>query len=226
MSHLFPRLRLLAIAALLAPPALAGCSDDAPPDDCPVGDPSQPITIQLVQWSQGQAVDLVDGGRIDLVFPPQGGYVVLPSVRATNVDGCTVQLSASLRDTETNRILGLEQRPINLAMRPDGTAGPKQEAELSDYANVAACPNAALERDMDGTSYRLNVRITNGSRMAEQAIMVTPDCLGVADCECMCDADYVLGDDCEGGEPDGGLPDGGAPDAGAPDGGEPDSGAT
>jgi hypothetical protein len=202
-SRSFP----LSIALLLgAPLALSGCSDDAPPDDCPVGDPSQPIAIQLVQWSQGQAVDLVDGGQIGLIYPPQGGYVVLPSVRASNVDGCVVQLSASLRDTETNRILGLEQRPINLAARGDGTAGPAQEAELSDYANVSACPNAALERDMDGTSYRLNVRITDRTgRMAEQAIMVTPDCLGVADCACLCDADYVLGDSCDGEPSDGGV---------------------
>jgi hypothetical protein len=215
-ASIAPLARIAGAAGLLL--ALGGCGDDG--DGCPVGDPSQPLTIELVQWSQGQAVALVEGGTIDLIYPPQGGYVILPSVRAGNVDGCTVELNASLRDTETNRILGLEQRPINLATGADGLAGPAQEAELSDYANVASCPNAGLSRDMNGNSYRLNVRITDRTgRQAEKAIMVTPDCGGVEECDCMCDVDYVLGVDCasDGGVPDGGVPDGGGSDAGPVD---------
>jgi hypothetical protein len=213
---MFPSHALRLVAAIVAAVGfVGGCSDDAA--DCVVGDPSQPLTIELVQWSQGRAVELVDGGRIDLMVPPQGGFVILPSVRVGNLEGCAVQLTASLRDTETNRILGLEQRPINLKPRGDGTAWPAQEAELSDYANVSACPNAALERDMNGTAYRLNVRITDRSgRQAEKAIMVTPDCLGDADCECQCDADYVLGESCT---LDAGVPDGGADASESSDGG-------
>ena len=48
------------------------------------------------------AVPLADGGPLAILQPPQGGRVVFVGVRATNVDGCGLQLTGALRD-ETSR---------------------------------------------------------------------------------------------------------------------------
>ena len=196
--------------------ALAGCGDDDP--ECVlIGDSDQALEIELIyRAADGTSRPLMDGGSIDLITPPQGGKVVLPGIRARNVFACSVTLNASLRDPCNNRIIALEQRPVNLVAAGDGWAVPAQPAELSDYANVPACPTAAASRDVDDEPFLLAVRFVDGrDRVAEREITITPICaeaVSEAACRCECDHDYLLPCDADAGacpcevDSDGGVP--------------------
>jgi hypothetical protein len=194
-----PRLVLVVVALA----HLAACGDDDP--TCTfIGDPDLPLEIQVIyRAADGSSRLLVDGGTIDLVTPDQGGKVALPGVRARNVDTCSVALNAALRDPCNNRVIALEQRPVNLVAGDDGWAVPKQPGELSDYANVPACPTAAATRDVDDEPFVLEVRLTDGrGRIAMQTMTVTPVCAeadSAEACRCECDVDYLLA--CEPEEP-------------------------
>jgi hypothetical protein len=218
--------RILLIVVALAH---AACGDDDPSCDEFIGDPDQPLEIELIyRAADGTSKVLVDGGTIDLITPDQGGKVALPGVRARNVDTCSVALNAALRDPCNNRVIALEQRPINLVASgdDDGWAVPAQPGELSDYANVPACPTAAPTRDVDGEPFLLEVRLTDGrGRIATRTMTVTPVCAEADEaqaCRCECDLDYLLA--CEPEEPcpcevdlDGGVPGTCPSDAAVPD---------
>jgi len=144
---------------------------------------------------------LVDGGEVSLILPPQGGKVFLVGVRARNLDVCNVRLASAIRDHCTGRIVGRDGRPIFMVKGADGWAVPRQPHELSDYANVPACPSFGTERDVDGEPYDLELSLIDG-RGREILInsTVVPVCAepGVAgQCECECDKDYRLGAACE-----------------------------
>jgi hypothetical protein len=177
-----------------------------------IGDPLAAPLITIVTRSvDGRAVPVSDLGEIPLVHPPQGGKVVFAGVRARNVTS-VLQITASLRDEESGRIVGHEGRPVMLARAPDGWGEPAQPAELSNYANIPACPsgNIAIQRDMYGRSYTLKVRVEDRrGRTAEASVRVVPACAEPAfleQCRCECAAGYVLGASCV---PDGGVVDGG-----------------
>ncbi|HUQ05789.1 MAG TPA: hypothetical protein VM261_24980 [Kofleriaceae bacterium] len=185
----------------------AGCSDDAP-TTCPIGDRTRPIEIVAVHWPAGGTVgDLADGGVVDLVRPIQGGKVVYVGVRARNVDGCNVQLTAALRDQATQQVIALEQRPVRLVDGGDGWGLP--EAAFDHLANLPACPNAAAARDVDGSTWRLELRLEEpGGRMAETSLVVQPRCAldqELDECRCECDADYELGGACPSDPADAGV---------------------
>jgi hypothetical protein len=191
-------LLLRSAGALLVCASCSSCSDDAP-TTCPIGDRTQPIEIVAVHWAAGGDVgDLVDGGAVDLVRPIQGGKVVYVGVRARNVDGCNLQLTAALRDQSTQQVIALEQRPVRLVDGGDGWARP--ESAFDHLANVPACPNAAAARDVDGAIWRLELRLEEpGGRMAETMLVIAPMCRvsdELDECQCECDSDYTLGGAC------------------------------
>jgi hypothetical protein len=186
---------LRSAGALLVCASFASCSDDAP-TTCPIGDRTQPIEIVAVHWVAGGDIgDLADGGAVDLVRPIQGGKVVYVGVRARNLDGCNAQLTAALRDPSTQQVIALEQRPVRLVEGSDGWGRP--ESTFDHLANVPACPNAAAARDVDGATWRLELRIEEpGGRMAETALSVVPVCTlagETEECACECDSDFELG---------------------------------
>jgi len=190
-------LRRVAVAIALVT-AASGCSDDAP-TTCPIGDRTQPIELVAVHWPAGGVVeDLADGGAVDLVRPIQGGKVVYVGVRARNVDGCNVQLTAALRDPATQQVIALEQRPVRLVDGGDGWG--RAESTFDHLANVPACPNAAAARDVDGATWGLELRLDEaGGRTATVTLVVTPRCGLVGEdeeCRCECDSDYELGAAC------------------------------
>ena len=193
------------------------CGDDV--SECAFGDPDAPLELAIVYRTlDGESVDVVDGAAVPLIQPPQGGKVLMVGARVRNVDACMVQLTASLRDECTGRIVALEQRPVILADRGDGWGEPADAVRLDDFANVPACPSAAAERDIEGEPYLVKVRVEDGAgRSAEAELTVVPECAEAANeqqCKCECDGAYVLGQACEP-EVDGGPPPGTCPaDAG------------
>ncbi len=200
-----------ALATILATTALA-CSDDAP-GACPVGDRGLPMELLAMTWDAraGEPVDLVDGGEVVLRRPIQGGKVIYVGVRARNVDGCGVQLTGALRDATSREVIALEQRPVRLVARADGWAVPATPLEQS-LANVAACPNADAEVDLDGNRWELELRLEElqGGRRATLNLMVRPRCPAdeAFECACECDSDFQIGGECPvdpGDEPDAGV---------------------
>ena len=193
------------IAISMVAAACSGSDEDESgidPAECFVGDPALAPEVELIQRSvDGQMAPLTDGGDVDLILPPQGGKVFLVGVRARNVDICNVRLSSAIRDHCTGRVVGRDGRPIFLVKGADGWAVPRQPHELSDYANVPACPSFGTERDVNDEPYDLELSFTDG-RGRETVITstVVPVCAepGVAgQCECECDKDFRLGAACE-----------------------------
>jgi hypothetical protein len=186
------------VAAALLVAAGAACSDDAP-TTCPIGDRTQAIEIVAVHWpASGFVEDLADAGAIDLMRPIQGGKVVYVGVRARNVDGCNLQLTAALRDASSQQVIALEQRPVRLVDNGDGWG--RAESPFDHLANVPACPNAAAARDVDGATWMLELRLDEvGGRTATTTLVVAPRCAipdQLDECACECDSDYELGGAC------------------------------
>jgi hypothetical protein len=207
---------LLALAA-----ALAGCSDP----ECFIGSASSPPELSLVARSvDGRVVPITDGSIITLAQPPQGGKVIFVGPRARNVS-CVVQITAALKEESSGRLVGTEGRPVILAKGADGWGEPSQPVELSNYANLAACPggNIAIRQDIFGKTYVLSLHLEDRhGHTVDASAHVLPTCNepGLENqCQCECSGSYVLGQGCapaDGGAPDGGSADGGtsASDAG------------
>ena len=172
--------------------------------DCIIGDPNAEAEIALVlRTVDGEVVDLVDGGEVPLILPPQGGKVTLIGVRAKNVT-CRALMNAGLFDDCANTFIGRDARPIELEASPeDGGFGmPVFPDTLQNYANIPVCPTFASRRDGDDQPYRLELRLTEARRAGEAAprthtlsATVTPVCAEADiedECRCECDASFVL----------------------------------
>ncbi len=193
--------------------AVAACGDDgAAPDatPCRVGDVSADPTVELIyRTADGTMAPLADGAVLPLMSPPQGGKIVLVSMRVRDAELCGATIQAALRDPCTNRILGIERRPVAWRFADDGFAEPAQPQELSDFVNLPLCPNAGAADDLDGHIYQLEMRFyeTPDAQPIERLLDVTLSCDDELDpdgCKCECDADYELGGACPS-DPDGGV---------------------
>src|SRR5262245_31652631 len=105
-------------------PALYACPDDEV-KECFVGDPAMPAEIEPVFRDVDNTMKpLAEGGQIPLILPPQGGKVMVVGVRAKNLDGCPLTIATSIRDTCSNSIIALENRPVTLEEGSDGWLAP------------------------------------------------------------------------------------------------------
>jgi hypothetical protein len=165
-----------------------------------LGDPSQAAVVQVLGLAPDgtTAVPLQDGDPVTLAFPPQGGRVIFAGVRATNVDPCAVQLEGVVRDEKTMQVR-LDSRTINLKPTGDGW-GQSDPTDISTFANIPVCPNEWSMTNLYGTEYALQVSITERSGRAEgQTLKVVPACAEpahAAECLCICQGGYVLGQSC------------------------------
>jgi hypothetical protein len=216
---------LVATAPVIAAGALAlgGCPADPtaePPDaapaipetSCPtgyLGDPSKDMQIELrALRADGTDVALNDGDDLAVIFPPQGGRVAFVGVRATNLDGCGVQVTGALRDPLSKQ-LRLDGRTVNLRREDDGfgTTGEGASTDLEDssaignYSNVPLCPNQWADQDVFDQVFELEVRVQDvHGKKGGATIHVTPRCAepGAKEtsCRCLCKKGYVLGESC------------------------------
>jgi hypothetical protein len=165
---------LLSRAALLALVlGLAGCPDDTLPE-CDRIDSS---SMMLVASDYNDAmIDINDGSQVPLLAAPQGGHILLVGARVRAQSDCQLVATASLRDPATQRVLGLEQRPLLLDKRSDGWAVPRHG--LDAMPNVAVCPTASATTAVFNHEYKLEVALTrlDGAPVASASAMVTPAC--------------------------------------------------
>jgi hypothetical protein len=182
-------------------PSVGGGGAGASGPACPLeffGDPSAAPELELLTVdaaSVGSA--LSDGGGIELVFPPQGGRVVFAGVRVKNFDACRVQLTGSLRDTASNKIV-FDSRTVNLAPRDGGEWVGSVDDDISTFANIPVCPNQWASVDGFGVPMQLELELrARDGQLLERVIDVVPFCAaGDDECLCQCKEGYVLGEVC------------------------------
>ena len=160
---------------------------------------SKPVDFDFIAVNASfETVPLADGGTISLIQPPQGGRVLFVGVRATNVDGCGLQLTGALRDEKTQQVR-FDTRTINLIPTGDGWGvtgmiGANVSGLVSNFSNVPVCANSWSTSNVNGSDYGLEVTVTDrGGRKLEKTIHVTPVCDtpdDAVDCACLCRADY------------------------------------
>lgn len=166
--------RALCVVALVG-----GCvwpdGDDAP-SDC---DLTGELEAEIVFADQaGTVARVADQPNVPLVSAPQGGHILLigARVRAT-VKSCSVEVNAALRDPATNRVIGLEQRPMTISSYGGEWAGPPPSIGLSDLANVAVCPSSVATTSIDAHPYQVEVRVVAaGIAIANATATITPTC--------------------------------------------------
>lgn len=197
----------LALGALLALSPACVTEEERPPEDEPVGcklgylgEEGQELQMDVIALdARATSHPVKDGDTIDIIMPPQGGRVLFLGVRATNLSACGVQLSGTLRDPESGRVMS-ETRTINLAPTGDGW-GQSEDIDISTFANVGVCPNNWAARDIFDQDYEIVVQVKDREgRMAKQARKVRPVCGEKdieAECRCICKHGYVLGEACE-----------------------------
>jgi hypothetical protein len=194
--------------------AVLGCSPSTSNDGgepCATGflgsDAAAPDFEFQVFQADGTVTALVDGGTVPMIAPPQGGRVLFIGVRATNVDGCGLQLTGALRDLASLRVT-LDSRTINLVPTGDGwgvsgMVGMGMSADISNFSNVPVCPNEWSATNIYGTVYGLEVNIQDREgRQLTKKIQVTPQCgepdpTALATCLCICKGGYILGQACD-----------------------------
>jgi hypothetical protein len=170
-----------------------------------LGNRSLDIDIELRALEvDGTDAPLHDGDDLALLLPPQGGRVAFVGVRATNLDGCAVQLTGAIRD-EASQAVRFDARTVNLNPTGDGwgTSGTQKQsisAARSAYANVPLCPNQWATADIFDHEFLVEVTIRERQgRTATKSVKVTPRCAepdNRAECLCTCKHGYVLGEQC------------------------------
>jgi hypothetical protein len=185
---------------------LVGCSPEpvAPADTGPscalpfIGDPNQPIALEVTVLDGGKARVLTEGADVPLIFPPQGGRVVFLGARVTNIDPCAVRLSGAIRDPATSQVR-IDNRTINLRPTDDGF-GASIDTDISTFSNVPMCPNQWASTDAFDQPFKVELEVRDRKdRSAKKVITVTPRCAEpdrAAECLCMCKKGYVLGETC------------------------------
>jgi len=194
---------------------VAGCSSSSPspvtldggpdPVKCTVGllgDGGAPdFSINVLQ-PDDTVTPIVQGDAVPLIFPPQGGRVVFVGVRATNVNGCALQLTGAIRDLHTQEV-NVDSRTTNLIPTGDGwgvsgQSGPT--ATAANFANVAVCPNEWASTSVYGNLFGLEVTVKDkDGRQLTKKLNVTPQCAqpeNLSECLCICQVGYVLGQAC------------------------------
>jgi hypothetical protein len=222
-------------ASLVVACALAACTEsterpDAGQQSCFIGSEGAAPELEILhRVMDGGFETTLSGASIQLVQPPQGGKMLFVGVRARNLDGCPLQITAALRDQCDDTVVSLERRPVVLEDDGSGWGVPVDPIELNNYSNLPACPRAGNIRNIQGEPYLLRVRAEDkAGREASAELMVTPVC-GEPDrelCECECDVRFVLGESCDG-PTDSGVAPGTCPvlgDAGTSSTSSPDAG--
>lgn len=167
-----------------------------------IGDATKEIEIEIIALRPDYtSVPVVEGDSVALLFPPQGGRVIFAGVRARNVDPCSAQLIGAVRDLDTKQVR-VDSRTINLEATDDGW-GRSVESDIASFANVPMCPNSWSKPNIYGTSYELELTLTDrAKRKGTKKVGVIPACAepeNAAECTCICKGGYVLGEMCDGG---------------------------
>jgi hypothetical protein len=180
-------MRRAALAAYVL--AAAGCPHGKP---CVfVGDATKAPEAVLIVTDGITTVDVHAGDAVPLLRPPQGGQVTYAAARVRNMSTCNVQMRGRYRDPMSGAELAFDGRTADLTVGADGWARPETSA-LSEFANIAPCPDYDPVRDIVDTAATLEVTVIDGDkRMITVSQPVVPRCTQAdaqaqALCQCEC----------------------------------------
>lgn len=180
-----------------------GCSspssheEDAALPRCPLGDPTQPAQLEIIHLDAAyQARTTTADDLVPLIQPPQGGWIAMLGARATNIDGCRVDLTTSFSDTVGGPVVKVDRRPTTLVADESG----RGVTTVTGIGNLPFCPQLTAERDLHGEPYVITVALEDGyGQAAQQSMTIVPVCPDpdpTGRCLCECSKDYVVGGAC------------------------------
>ena len=137
--------------------------------------------------------DLAPGGPIDLVFPPQGGFVLFVSGRVHGLDDGNVQMRARILDPQSGAQIAADTRVVTLQHDPaDATSWLPDLRSYQNVPNVTMCPSTSTS-DLFGVPLTLELTVTELSSMRAgmTTLSTVPSCrqsdakqLALCKCEC------------------------------------------
>jgi len=154
---------------------LAGCpSDDELLPECTA---LETDSVMLVcSTLDNQMSDITDGSNVPLLAAPQGGHILFVGARVRAARDCQLTAKAALRDPSTQRVLGLEERPLLLDRKSDGWAVPRDG--LDSMPNVAVCPSSAANTAVYDRPLELEITLSTlaGTPIITRTAQITPTC--------------------------------------------------
>jgi hypothetical protein len=168
--------------------ALVGCGAAAPSS-------GEPITITPAAYDAAAMTltDLASGGPIDLVFPPQGGFVLFVGGRVHGLADGNVEMSARMLDPGSGAVIAENQRVVTL--QRDATDATTWIPDLRSYQNVpnvTMCPSTS-STDLFDVPLTLELTVTElaSKRVGTTTLPAVPSCrqtnatqLALCKCEC------------------------------------------
>jgi hypothetical protein len=171
------------------------------------------VVPAAISPSSGALLPLADGDSIDLVRPIQGGHVLFIGAYVNGASGTSGTIRAELRRSVSDSgqplsmpgpILVFEERSTMLVPLAAGTTPPSAApgwqqiaADISEVANIAACPNV-LPVDIPDQPLYVQVTYTDSQQGSGTAfVKVVPRCRQPDDasrsqCLCECHANYTI----------------------------------
>jgi hypothetical protein len=207
---------IVAIALMgIACSSSSGVGDDAGVPDAGVTDndvrfvgdsdlaPEGELIVYEASSSPPRSYVHTEATPIKLQFGLQGGFMVLVAARVRNMDIGTLQITGTASDEcfAPARAIGRTSNPM-FAQEVDGWGVPDPVQGTASYLNLQLCPNLDSTRDADGHPYDLTVRVTDRARRTlELSTRFTATCAGADGpgqeaCECQCDDQSTLGEEC------------------------------
>jgi hypothetical protein len=175
---------------LLACLVLLGACDPGPVE----------IEVTPTQYNAMRQVQtaLLPGDDLDLVRPPQGGFVLFIGVRVRGLEEATVELESQLLDGGV--VATSDRRTVRLIpMAEDVRLYQPDLTVFTNVNHVPMCPSqSAVDRFDRPFRLRQTVREPGSGRVGAAELEVTPRCrqsdaTELARCRCECERDYRLG---------------------------------
>jgi len=172
---------------------LLGCGAAGP-------SPGEPISVTPAGYDAAAMTltDLASGGPIDLVFPPQGGFVLFVSGRVHGLGNGNVEMHARVLDPASGALVAEDKRVVTLQRDPaDATSWIPDLRSFQNVANVTMCPSSRSS-DLFGAPLTLELTVTelSSQRMGMATLSIVPSCrqtdaTQLALCQCECAANYT-----------------------------------
>lgn len=164
--------------------------------------PSGDLVIEPLMYTpETEPIALLEpGGEIDLVLPPQGGFVVLVGAQIDHTDSDVVDLYAALRDPSTGEVIEEQSRNVKLQRLPGHpTKFVTDRRSSSQVVHLTLCPTEQ-PLGIDGRELELTVsavELYSDFSEGSATLSITPVCgsddpIERAQCECQCRPGYSL----------------------------------
>lgn len=173
--------------------ALVGCGGAAP-------SPGEPITVTPAGYDAAAMTltDLASGGPIDLVFPPQGGFVLFVSGRVHNLGDGNVEMHARMIDPGSQALLAEDKRVVTLQRdAADASSWIPDLRSFQNVPNVTMCPSSSTTDRFDvPLTLELTVTELSSQRVGTATLSTVPSCrqtdpTQLALCKCECAANWT-----------------------------------